>query len=57
MLYWVVVFFVLAVVLAVLGFGVLAAGAAEIAKILFYIFVVLLVISLVAGLFRRTPAV
>ena len=30
-------------------------GAAEIAKVLFFIFLVLFVISLVAGLFRRGP--
>ena len=40
---------------ALFGFGGIAAGAAEIAKILFFIFLVLFVVSLVAGTFRRGP--
>ncbi len=50
-----VIFFVVAIIAAVLGFGGVAAGATEIAKILFYIFVVLFVVSLIFGLFRRGP--
>ena len=38
MLYWAAVFFVIALIAAVFGFGGIAAGAAEIAKILFFIF-------------------
>ncbi|MBY0261845.1 MAG: DUF1328 domain-containing protein [Phycisphaerales bacterium] len=53
MLYWAVVFFVIALVAALFGFGGIAAGASSIAQILFFIFVVLFVISLLAGLFRR----
>ena len=55
MLYYAVVFFVIAIIAAVLGFGGIAFGAAEIAKVLFFIFLVLFVVSLVAGLLRRTP--
>lgn len=56
MLYWALVFFILALIAAVFGFGGIAAGAASIAKILFYGFVVVFVISLVMGLLRgRTP--
>ena len=55
MLYWAAVFFVIAIVAAAFGFGGLAAGAADIAKVLFFIFLVLFIISLVAGLIRRTP--
>jgi len=53
MLRYAVIFFIIAIVAAVFGFGGIAAGATEIAKILFFVFVVLFVISLVAGLIRR----
>jgi len=53
MLYYALVFFIIAIVAAVFGFGGIAAGAVEIAKILFFIFLVLFVVSLVVGLFRR----
>ena len=55
MLYYAVVFFVVALVAALFGFGGIAVGAAEIAKVLFLIFIVLFVVSLVAGLLRRGP--
>ena len=53
MLYWSAVFFVIAVVAAFFGFGNLSESAGDIAKILFFVFVVLFVLSLVAGMFRR----
>lgn len=53
MLYYAVVFFVIALIAAVFGFGGIAAGAVEIAKILFFIFIVLFLVSLIAGLMRR----
>jgi uncharacterized membrane protein YtjA (UPF0391 family) len=53
MLRYAAVFFIIAVIAAVFGFGGIAAGAVEIAKILFFIFLVLFVVSLVAGLLRR----
>ena len=40
MLYWAAVFFIVALIAAVLGFGGIAAGAASIAKILFFIFLI-----------------
>ena len=49
MLHYAVVFFVIALIAALFGFGGIAAGAAEIAKVLFFIFVVLFVISLIVG--------
>jgi uncharacterized membrane protein YtjA (UPF0391 family) len=55
MLYWALVFFVVAIVAAIFGFGGISAAATDIAKILFFIFVVLFVVSLIAGLFRRGP--
>ena len=53
MLYWSAVFFVIALVAAFFGFGNLADSAGDIAKILFFVFVVLFVLSLIAGMFRR----
>jgi uncharacterized membrane protein YtjA (UPF0391 family) len=53
MLHYAVVFFVIALIAALFGFGGIAAGAVEIAKVLFFIFLVLFVVSLVVGLFRR----
>jgi len=53
MLRYAAIFFVIAIVAALFGFGVIASGAAEIAKILFFVFVVLFVVSLIAGLVRR----
>ncbi len=53
MLQYAALFFVIALVAALFGFGGIAAGAVEIAKILFFIFLVLFVVSLVAGLMRR----
>ncbi len=53
MLHYAIVFFVIALIAALFGFGGIAAGAAEIAKVLFFIFLVLFVVSLVVGLFRR----
>jgi uncharacterized membrane protein YtjA (UPF0391 family) len=55
MLYWAAVFFVIALIAAVFGFTGIAVGAAEIAKILFFIFLIVFLISLVLGLMRRRP--
>ena len=53
MLHYAVVFFVIALVAALFGFTGIAAGAVEIAKVLFFIFLLLFVVSLVFGLMRR----
>jgi uncharacterized membrane protein YtjA (UPF0391 family) len=50
MLRWALIFLVIALVAAALGFGGIAATAAGIAKILFYIFLALFLITLIAGL-------
>ena len=50
MLYWALVFFIIAVVAGVLGFGGISAAAGGIAQILFYIFVVIFLVALIAGL-------
>jgi len=55
MLRYAIIFFVIAIIAAVFGFGGIAAGATEIARILFFVFLVLFVVSLVAGLIRRGP--
>jgi len=54
MLHYAVVFFVVALIAALFGFGGIAAGAVEVAQVLFFIFLALFVVSLLLGLFRRT---
>lgn len=53
MLYYTVAFLILAMVAALFGFGGIAAAAAGIAKILFFVFVALFLVSFVMGLMRR----
>jgi uncharacterized membrane protein YtjA (UPF0391 family) len=50
LLKWALIFFVVALVAAAFGFTGIAAGAAEIAKVLFYLFLAIFVILLIAGL-------
>lgn len=49
MLNWAATFFVIAIVAAVLGFTNIAGSAIDIAKILFFVFLVLAVLSFVFG--------
>jgi uncharacterized membrane protein YtjA (UPF0391 family) len=54
MLRWSALFLVIAIIAAVFGFGGIALAAAGIAKILFFVFLVLFLISLISGVaFRR----
>ncbi len=53
MLHYAVVFFVIALIAALFGFGGIAAGAVEIGKILFIVFAVLAVASFLFGLTRK----
>jgi len=53
MLRWALILFVLALMAAVLGFTGIALAAAGVAKILFYIFVILFVLSLLGHVARR----
>lgn len=53
MLRWALGFFVVAIIAALLGFSGIAVASAGIAKLIFYIFLVLFLISLVGHLFRR----
>ena len=55
MLYWSLMFLVVALVAAVFGFGGIASTAAGIAQILFVVALVLFVVSLFAGVTRREP--
>ena len=49
MLYYSLTFLVVALLAALLGFGLLAGLAMEIARILFFVFLVLLLVSLIRG--------
>jgi uncharacterized membrane protein YtjA (UPF0391 family) len=53
MLHYAAVFLVIALIAALFGFGGIAASSAGIAKILFFVFLVLAVVSLLFG--RRAP--
>jgi uncharacterized membrane protein YtjA (UPF0391 family) len=53
MLRWALGFFVIALIAALLGFTGIAVASAGIAKILFFIFLILFVVSLLGHLFRR----
>lgn len=49
MLKWAAIFLIISIVAAIFGFGGIAEGAAMIAKILFFIFIVLFLIALIIG--------
>jgi uncharacterized membrane protein YtjA (UPF0391 family) len=50
MLRWAAIFFIIAIIAAVFGFGGVASGSAEIARVLFFLFLVVFVVSLIWGL-------
>ena len=52
MLYYAVVFLVIALIAAIFGFGGIAASAAGVAKILFYVFIFMAIATFVVSLFR-----
>jgi len=52
MLRWALVFLIIAIIAAAFGFGGIASTSASIARVLFFVFVVLFVVSLLAGAFR-----
>ncbi len=54
MLNYAVVFFVIALIAALFGFGGIASSAVGIAQILFVVFAVLALASFVFGLFRKS---
>lgn len=53
MLYWSVVFLIIALIAALFGFTGVYVAAAGIAKILFFVFLVLFALSLLTGSMRR----
>lgn len=53
MLHYAVVFLVIALVAAAFGFGGIAAGAVGIAKVLFFVFVIMAVVSFIIGLLKK----
>lgn len=52
MLRWVIIFLVVALTAALFGFGGIAVTAAGIARIIFFVFLVLLLVSLALGFVR-----
>ena len=58
MLSWSLAFFIVAIIAAVFGFGGIASGAEEIARVCFFFFLVIFAVSLVYGLVtgRRPPS-
>jgi uncharacterized membrane protein YtjA (UPF0391 family) len=53
MLGWAIAFLVIALIAGVLGFGGISVAAAGFAKILFFVFLVVFLITLLMGLTRR----
>jgi uncharacterized membrane protein YtjA (UPF0391 family) len=53
MLYFAVVFLIIAIIAAIFGFGGIAGAAVGIAKILFIVFIILFIIALIFGRRRR----
>jgi uncharacterized membrane protein YtjA (UPF0391 family) len=57
MLYYSLVFFVLSIVAAVLGFGGIAGAMVDVAILLFYLFLVVFLVTFVMGVLRGRPRV
>jgi uncharacterized membrane protein YtjA (UPF0391 family) len=53
MLRWTLIFLVVAIVAAAFGFGGIAAASSGIARILFFVFLILFIASVLGGLMRR----
>ena len=53
MLHYAIVFFVIALIAALFGFGGIAAGAVEIGKLLFFVFLIIAAVTVVIGLMRK----
>ena len=58
MLSWSLAFFIVAIIAAVFGFGGIATGAAEIARVCFFFFIVVFAVTLIYGLVtgRKPPS-
>lgn len=58
MLSWAIAFLVIALIAAVLGFGGIAGTAVGIAKLLFFVFIILFLISAVLSILgKRSPSI
>ncbi len=57
MLVWALTFLTIALISAAFGFTGIAGASAGLAQILFYIFIVLFAITLIARAVRKTPSV
>ncbi len=49
---WALIFFIVAIVAAIFGFGNIAAAATDIARILFFIFIVVFLLLMIGWLIR-----
>jgi len=52
LLHWAVIFFIVAIIAAIFGFGNIAAAATDIARILFFIFLVVFLLLMIGWLIR-----
>ena len=53
LIYYAIIFLVIALIAAAVGFGGVAGVAMEAARLLFWVFIALFVVSLIAGVLRR----
>jgi uncharacterized membrane protein YtjA (UPF0391 family) len=53
LLYWALIFLIIAIIAGVLGFGGAAGVATNAASLLFWVAIILFVVSVVAGMLRR----
>lgn len=53
LLHWALIFLIIAIIAGALGFGGLAGTAVEGARLLFWVAIILLILSLVFGVLRR----
>jgi len=53
MLYWALSFFIIAIIASIFGFGQIAAGAKTVAMGLFWLFMIVFLVTLMIGLLRR----
>ncbi len=49
MLRWAAIFFIIAIIAAIFGFGGIVSAAVSVAKLLFYVFLILFIVSLIFG--------
>ena len=56
MLNWAITFLIIALIAAVLGFGGIAGTAISIAKLIFYVAIILFIVSAVVSLVRGRPS-